>query len=73
MGFRLYAVRIFVEDWEKALAFYKDSVGIPTSFEGPEMGWAELDTGAAKLAIERVDDDEGRALVGRYVGVSLQV
>jgi len=32
-------------------------------------------TGEGQLALERVEasDDEGRALVGRFVGVSLQV
>jgi lactoylglutathione lyase len=39
------------------------------------MGWAELDTGEAHLALECVDpaDAEAVALVGRFVSVSLEV
>ncbi len=39
------------------------------------MGWAQLATGEGQLALERVQpgDEESEALVGRYVGVSLQV
>jgi predicted enzyme related to lactoylglutathione lyase len=73
--FKLYVVRVFVTDWERALLFYTETLGIPTTFRSDEMGWAQLDTGAGQLALERVppDDEEGNSLVGRYVGVSLQV
>ena len=38
------------------------------------MGWAEFDVGGANLGIERAGDDtESQALVGRFLGVSLQV
>ena len=45
------------------------------AFSDPEMGWAELDTGEAHLALERADpnDDESFGLVGRFVSVSLRV
>ena len=75
MEYKLYAVRVFVRDWERALAFYSETLGMPVAFAGPGMGWAELDTGGARLALERVDpeDDEASSLVGRFVAVSLQV
>lgn len=73
MEFKLYAVRVFVSDWERALAFYTETLGIPTAFASAEMGWAELDTGEGKLAIERATDAEGLELAGRFVGVSLAV
>ena len=75
MKYRLYVVRIFVRDWPAALVFYKDKLGMQTTFESEEMGWAQLDTGGSELALERIEagDDEGEALVGRYVGVSLEV
>lgn len=75
MNYKLYRVRVFVTDWEKSVAFYSETLGMPVSFAGPEMGWAELDTGAARLALERVDpkDPESAGLSGRFVAVSLQV
>jgi Glyoxalase/Bleomycin resistance protein/Dioxygenase superfamily len=47
----------------------------PGGGPGRRGGWAQLDTGPGQLALERVDsgDEEGRALVGRFVGVSLAV
>ena len=70
-----YAIRVFVTDWKRALAFYHETLGISVNFESEEMGWAQLDTGECNLAIERLapDDPEAAALIGRNVGVSLQV
>lgn len=73
MEFRLCAVRVFVNDWDRALAFYTETLGIPSVFASAEMGWAELATGEGKLALERASDAEARALAGRFVGVSLAV
>ena len=68
-------VRIFVRDWPRAVAFYSDTLGIPLASRSDDFGWAQLDTGAAQLALERVppDEPEGEQLVGRFVGASLAV
>jgi catechol 2,3-dioxygenase-like lactoylglutathione lyase family enzyme len=73
--FSLSSVRVFVRDFERAIAFYRDVLGIPLVLRSDELGWAQLDTGAAQLALERVapGDAEGEALVGRFVGASLAV
>ena len=75
MKFTIYAQRIFCFDWPDSLAFYKDKLGLPVKFESEDMGWAEFDVGGASLAVERCDpnDEESQSLVGRFVGVSLQV
>jgi predicted enzyme related to lactoylglutathione lyase len=73
--YKLNVLRIFVTDWERALQFYTETLGIPTTYRSDEMGWAQLDTGDGQLALERVapDDEEGNSLVGRFLGVSLEV
>ena len=45
------------------------------AYRSDELGWAQMAPGEGQLALERVDpsDPEGRALVGRFVGVSLKV
>ena len=74
MDYKLFVVRIFVRDWERAIRFYTETLGIPTTFRGDDMGWAQLATGEANLALERVNpDSEEQDLVGRFVGVSLTV
>ena len=73
MDYKLYAVRVFVTDWTRAVRFYTDTLGMTPAFVGD--GWAEFATGEAHLALERADptDPESAASVGRFVGVSLQV
>jgi catechol 2,3-dioxygenase-like lactoylglutathione lyase family enzyme len=73
--YTLSVERVFVTDWARAVRFYTETVGIPAVVRHDAAGWAQLDTGPGQLALERVDpgDDEGRALVGRFVGVSLAV
>lgn len=72
---KLYAVRIFVRNWQRSCAFYKDILKLPERFQDADLGWAEYDVGGPCLGIEYVDenDEEGKALVGRYVGATLQV
>lgn len=75
MDYKLYAVRVFVRDWDRALAFYTETLGIETTFRSDEMGWAQLATGEGQIAIDRADpdDEESQGLVGRFVRVSLAV
>jgi len=74
-AYRLLLIRVFVTDWERALHFYGDTLGIPIASRSDALHWAELDTGAAHLAIEQLapDDPEHSSLVGRFLGVSLAV
>jgi lactoylglutathione lyase len=74
-SYEVYAVRIFVRDWTRALDFYSKTLGMPVAFASEAMGWAELATGGSHLALERArpDDPESRELVGRFVAVSLRV
>lgn len=71
----LYCVRLFVTDWDAATRFYRETLGLPERFRAEDIGWAEYDLGGPCLGVERVapDDAEGRALVGRFVGISLRV
>ena len=74
---KLYAVRILVDDWSAACDFYEQKLGLTLEFKDKSFGWAEFDVGGgAKFGIERVDDNhssEDKALVGRFLAVSLQV
>ena len=73
MEYKLSVVRVFVTDWERALRFYTQTLGMPALFQSDELGWAQLATGEAQLAIERAASDDANAIVGRFLGVSLQV
>jgi lactoylglutathione lyase len=73
--YELYAVRIWVTDWKRALDFYANTLGMPVGFADEQMGWAEIGLSGGRLALERVqpDDLEADLYVGRFVGVSLKV
>ena len=43
-----YAIH-YVADMERALAFYRDTLGLPIKFESPE--WSEFATGETTLAL----------------------
>ena len=75
MEYKLFAVRVFVTDWERAIRFYAETLEMAVAYRSDEMGWAQMAPGEGQLALERVDpsDGESRVLVGRFVGVSLQV
>ena len=45
IDYSLYAVRIFVSDWERALSFYTEKLGMKLLGRFDDMGWAELDAG----------------------------
>lgn len=71
---RLYGVRIFVDDLIAARRFYVEQLGLCVNWEMGELDafGAALDN--AELIVERsAPGDEGGGLVGRFVGVSLQV
>lgn len=72
---KLYAFRVFVNDWDRACEFYGHTLGLPVKFKDASMGWAEFDVGGPSLVLERVGDDgvEGRSLAKRFLGILLQV
>jgi len=72
---KLYAVRVFVDDWESACDFYENVLKLPVKFKDAGLGWAEFDIGGPSLGLERtgIEDEEGKKLIGRFVGISLQV
>lgn len=56
---RVNYVIVFVSDMKSAIAFYRDSLGLPMRFESP--GWTEFATQGATLALHA--SEEGRAEV----------
>lgn len=51
-------VMIFVKDMKKAVAFYRDTLGLPALYVSD--CWSEFRTGGATLALHQADDAKGR-------------
>lgn len=47
-------VILYVKDMAKAIAFYRDTLGIPVRFE--DKNWSELETEGFTLALHQSDD-----------------
>ncbi len=79
----LYGIRVFVDDWPLACDFYEHRLGLKAEFKSVEFSWAEYATGSAKLCVEGYSeaetstgdhpDEPAEQLVGRFLGVILQV
>jgi predicted enzyme related to lactoylglutathione lyase len=56
MTTRLTHVIKFVADMDEAVAFYRDTVGLPLKFASP--GWSEFATGDTTLALHEATSDK---------------
>jgi predicted enzyme related to lactoylglutathione lyase len=73
---QLSAARIFVRDMIAAKRFYAHVLGLPITADGSQHGYCVFNVGGADLVVESVADDadeEERALVGRFTGLSFKV
>ena len=73
--YKLAYVRVFVTDFERAVRFYTETLGMKPGFRSDEMRWCQFETGEASLAIECLDADadDPEDVRPRFVAVSLQV
>ena len=66
----VWYVNVFVSDFARALAFYRDQLGLRVVVEDGDFGYASFDTKGAGFAIAAVDPaSEQAALVGRHTGI----
>jgi predicted enzyme related to lactoylglutathione lyase len=65
---RLWYATIFVKDFPRALAFYRDTLGLPLRFADEEYGHASFATEGALFSLQRVDGKEAN-FAARHTGV----
>jgi catechol 2,3-dioxygenase-like lactoylglutathione lyase family enzyme len=71
---KLFGVRIFVDDYAQARAFYAETLGLPVAWEMPDLEAFGVEAGAAQIIVEcEGPESPARAYVGRFAGVSLAV
>lgn len=61
-----YAIK-FVGDMDKAVAFHRDTLGLPLGFQSPF--WSEFETGGTKLALHPASDENPAGTVQLGFGV----
>ena len=67
----LHSVAVFVTDLGRAIAFYRDTLGLPVTRQG-SFG-AEFFEGESHLIVHPAVHPDAKALVGRHTGVTLYV
>jgi lactoylglutathione lyase len=68
---RLHSVAVFVSDIERALAFYRDDLGLPVTSQG-SFG-AEFLEGGTRLGVHPAVHPDSKAMVGRHTGMTFHV
>lgn len=70
MRLTLGYANFFVSDYGRALAFFRDRLGLRPLTEDPSFGYASFDTGQASMAFAVAGEGQA-ALVGRHTGIGL--
>lgn len=70
---KIYGLRVFVDDLDAALRFYRDLLGLKVKWDMSDHGAVGFDLGI-DLIVEREDPNGADGdLIGRFVGVSISV
>lgn len=67
----LYSIAIFVNDIDRALAFYGDTLGFPLEKSGSFGG--EFFAEGTHLSVHPANHPDSKALVGRHTGLTIRV
>jgi predicted enzyme related to lactoylglutathione lyase len=66
---RVWYATVFVKDFPRALAFYRDTLGLPLRFADEGYKHASFATEGALFSLQGVDDEQAKTFVGRHTGV----
>jgi predicted enzyme related to lactoylglutathione lyase len=66
---KVWYATVFVKDFPRALAFYRDTLGLPLRFADETYGHASFATEGALFALQRVEGEQAKTFAGRHTGV----
>lgn len=75
MDARIWYVNVFTTDLQRAVGFYRDTLGLPLRFQDESFGYASFATAGVGLGVAQVDPDapEMRGMTGRHTGIGFGV
>ena len=68
---QMHSIAVFVTDIDRALTFYRDTLGLPVNKQG-SFGAEFLET-PPHLGVHPANHPDARALVGRHTGITFYV
>ncbi len=67
-------VNVYVRDVEKAVPFYRDTLGLSQTIGDASFGYFGFSAGAVRIGVAQVDPQSDQAdLIGRHTGVGFVV
>jgi|TARA_Y100000310_G_C20679097_1_gene814830 predicted enzyme related to lactoylglutathione lyase len=63
-------VNVFVSDFDRAVAFYNNTLGLTLDMRADDFGYASFKAGSISFAVAKADDP---TLVGKHTGIGFIV
>lgn len=72
---QIWYANVFVSDLERAVGFYRDTLGLPLQFEDAKFSYASFSPKGIRLGLAAVDpsSSDASSLVGRHTGIGFGV
>lgn len=72
---QLWYVNVFVSDLQRAVGFFRDTLGFPLQFADEKFGYASFAPEGVRFGVARVEESapEAQLLVGRHTGIGFAV
>jgi len=67
---RVWYVTVYVRDFQRAVDFYQNTIGLTLKFADEEFGYASFATDGAGFSVARVGEEQA-SLVGGNTGIGL--
>ncbi len=72
---KLWHVNVFVSDLQRAVAFFRDTLGLPLQFADAKFGYASFAPQGVHMGVARIEPGapESQTLIGRHTGIGFGV
>jgi predicted enzyme related to lactoylglutathione lyase len=72
---QLWYVNVFVGDLQRAVGFFRDTLGLPLQFADEKFGYASFAPAGVRMGVARVEPGtpEHQQMIGRHTGIGFGV
>jgi catechol 2,3-dioxygenase-like lactoylglutathione lyase family enzyme len=72
---QLWYVNVFVSDLQRAVALFRDTLGLPLQFADEKSGYASFAPQGVRMGVARVEagSPEAQTMIGRHTGIGFGV
>jgi predicted enzyme related to lactoylglutathione lyase len=72
---QLWYVNVFVSDLQRAVGFFRDTLGLPLEFADEKFGYASFSPKGVRMGVARIEPGtpESQRMIGRHTGIGFGV